>query len=262
MAEEAIQKQDELYSDEAYREMIDAGIFYGRKKAKTHPRMKPFVLGNRNGLEIINLTKTKEMLERAVAAVKAKALEGGQILFVATQPPAEGMRALAKELNASFVDKRWLGGTLTNHRIISGRIEYYKKLKSDIERGALERYTKRERLGMEKEMQKLEEIFCGLQNFERLPAMLVIVDANLHLTAVKEARHLRIPVVAFVNTDSDPDLVNYPVLGNNKAKTGINWFLGKVEAAIREGVAARPVKTAPESKPENNTVKTADGDRR
>lgn len=249
MAEETLAKQDELYSDENYREMIDAGIFYGRKKSKTHPRMKPMVLGNRNGLEIINLTKTKEMLDSALEIVKDKAKKGGAVLFVATQPAAEGVTEIAKEFNFPVVSKRWLGGTLTNHKIIQGRIEYYKKLKSDIAKGALERYTKRERVGMEKEMHRLEDIFSGLENFASLPALVVVMDSNLHLTAVREARHLRIPVVAFVNTDSDPDLVDHPVLGNNKARAGISWFLGKVAGAVREGISARP---KPEAKQEEN----------
>ena len=257
MAEEPILKQEELYNDEHYREMTEAGVFYGRKKSKTHPRMKRFILGNRNGLEIINLINTKEMLDAALIAIKQKVQDGGMLFFVGTQPPAEDVKPLAAEFNYPFVVRRWLGGTLTNCKIILGRIEYYKKLKSDLAKGALDRYTKKERVGMEKELAKMEEVMNGLETFTGLPGMLVVIDANLHMTAVREARHLRIPVVALANTDTDPDLINYPVLGNNKAKTSVNWFLNKVKGAVEEGIAARPVKPVAETKEINKETSNA-----
>ncbi len=241
MAEDLTQKQEELYADENYREMIDAGVFYGRKKSRTNPKMKPLVLGNRNGIEIINLPKTKEQLDKALLAIKAKMQTGGYILVVATQPAAtETAKLLAEEFGLPYVTQRWLGGTLTNAKIILGRLDYYRKLKEGFAKGEMEKYTKKERLGFEKELEKLTETMGGLEKYDGHPAMLLIIDSNLHLTAVKEANKMGVPVVAFANTDSDPDLLDYPIVGNNKAKSSVEWFLGKIKTAVREGIALRP----------------------
>jgi len=242
--ESLIQKQEEAL-DENLRELVEAGLFYGRKKSKTHPRMKQAILGNRNGIEIINLTKTRESLETTLEFIRTKAKEGSSLFFVGTQPPAEGIVALAKEFGYPYVSRRWLGGTLTNSKVILGRIEYYKKLKSDVQSGALEKYTKKERLGMEKELARLDELMGGLETYTGRPGALIIIDPNLHMTAVREARTIGAPIVALINTDCDPDLINYPVPGNNKSVTSVNWFLDKVKEAIKEGKAAAPKAEAP-----------------
>ena len=239
MAEDNIQKQEELLADENYREMIEAWVFYGRKKSKTHPRMKVNVLGNRNGIEIINLLKTRESLDNALAFLKSKLMDGKTVLFVATQPPASDVKELAAEFGYPAVISRWLGGTLTNNKVIMGRIEYYRKLKSDFEKGALDKYTKKERLGIEREIGRMSEIFSGLDTFQGLPDIILAIDSKLHQIAVRESKHVKVPVIAFVNTDANPDEVEYPVYGNNKAKISINWFLGKVREVLAETKAAR-----------------------
>lgn len=251
MAEEiSVQKQEELAADPEFKEMIDAGVFYGRKKSKTHPRMKQFVLGNRNGIEIINLLKTKELLGKALDFLRVKAADGAAMLFVATQPPAEGAVKTAAELGLPVVGARWLGGTLTNFKVIQSRIEYFRRLKSDWEKGAFEKYTKKERLGIERELNRLREFFSGLENMNVLPEILIMIDAGIHRTALKEARRLDIPVVAFTNTDSDPAEISWPVVGNTRAKASIDWFMGKVKNVLAEAKAARaaqaeaPVKDA------------------
>lgn len=245
MVEElTIQKQEELSANPEFKEMIDAGVFYGRKKSKTHPRMKQFILGNRSGIEIINLLKTKELLEKALNFLKEKAASGAPMLFVATQPPAEDAAKAAAELGIPTVGVRWLGGTLTNFKVIQSRIEYFRKLKSDWEKGALEKYTKKERLGIERELKRLQELFSGLESMTALPEVMVMIDANLHHTALKEAKHMNIPVVAFVNTDSDPLGIDYPVVGNARAKTSIDWFMSKVKDVLAEAKAARAAQAA------------------
>ncbi|MEK7212323.1 MAG: 30S ribosomal protein S2 [Patescibacteria group bacterium] len=241
MAEEIIlPKQEELYADPELREMIDAGVFFGRKKSRTHPRMRPYILGNRNGIELINLVKTREDMDKALALIKEKVLSGGTVLFVGTQPPAEEVKNVAVEFSFPVVVNRWLGGTLTNSKIILGRLDYYKKLKNDLESGAFkDKYTKKELLEIEREAKRLGELFGGLEGYSGRLDVMVVVDANLHHTAVREANKMNIPVVAFINTDTDPDDVKYGVVGNNKAKTSINWFLGKIRTAIKEAMAAR-----------------------
>lgn len=212
--------------------MIDAGVLYGRKKSKTHPKMKQFILGNRNGIEMINLLKTKELLENALQFLRDKAADGATMLFAATQPQAgEAVKTVAG-LGIPVASIRWLGGTLTNFKIIQSRIEYFRKLKSDWENGAFEKYTKKERLGIERELRRLEELFSGLENMTALPDVLIVIDANLHHTALREARRMNIPVVALANTDSDPSAIDYPVVGNTRAKTSIDWFVGKVKECL------------------------------
>ena len=230
---------EEAYPDPAYKEMADVGLFYGRKRSKTNPKMRPYILGNRNEIEIINLAKTKEVLETALAFLGEKVKAGGQVLLVGTQPAAQGVTDLAKELNLPLVSNRWIGGTLTNWKVISTRIEYFKKLKADMASGNLGKYTKKERLEFERDIRRYEETMGGLENMSSLPAIVIVIDTNVHMTTVRETRHLKIPVIGLMNTDSDPDMVEYPVVGNTKARQSINWFLSKVREAIMESTSAR-----------------------
>ncbi len=232
----------DLYPEERFKELIEAGVFYGRKKTKTQPRMKPFILTTRNDMEIIDLNKTLEGLEKAIVFLKENAENNKTVFLVGTQPQAvEEIVSRAKELNLPFVTVRWLGGLLTNFKVLSKRVEYYKKLKTELKSGVLEKYTKKERLGFERELRRLEELFGGLENYTALPDALLIIDPPMHLTAVREAKHLNIPIVAYANTDSDPELIDYPVVGNTKARKSINWFLREIAEALKEAkVAERP----------------------
>lgn len=233
------------YPEEASREMIDAGVFYGRKKSKTNPKMKPYVLTNRGGIEIINLAKTSEGLEKAMAFLREKVQKGALLLLVGMQPAAEeGIIRVAQKFQIPYVTNRWAGGTITNFKIVSKRIEYFKKLRSDFASGALEKYTKKERLILEKEMNRLKELFGGLEHLIKEPDILIAIDPNLHSTAVREANRLKIPVIALANVDSDPDLIDHLVSGNDNGRKSIQWFLEKVEAAIEEGIKLKAIATA------------------
>lgn len=220
----------------AIREMMDAGVFFGRTKAKTHPRTKQHIIANRNGIDIINLDKTQESLQAALDFVKEKVARNAHPILVGTQPPAnETLRNMGKEFGIPAVTLRWLGGTLTNYRVISQRVEYFKKLKADLAANAFSGYTKKEQLDLQKEAAKMEEIFSGLEVMTARPDLLIVVDPVFHKTATAEARRLGIPVVALSNTDADPDAVEYSVLGNTKARTSIIWFLEQIAGAIRAG---------------------------
>lgn len=221
--------------------MIDAGVFYGRKKSKTNPKMRQFILANRGGIEIMNLQKTSEMLERATEFIKEK-LRGGNclVLFVGTVPAAEAsVLRVAKKFNFPYATFRWVGGAITNYPIIAKRIEYLKKLRSDFASGAMEKYTKKERLELEREMKRLEELMGGLENLTRVPDLVIMVDPGTHSTALREARRKKIPVVALANVDANPDDIDYIVPGNDKAKKSVDWFFDKIEKAIDEGIAMR-----------------------
>ncbi|HEY4526147.1 MAG TPA: 30S ribosomal protein S2 [Candidatus Paceibacterota bacterium] len=249
--DQTVAKIEEIFADPAFKDMVEAGVYYGRKKSKTHPRMKQFTLGNRNGIEMINLIKTKELLDEALKVIEDRVKNGGNLLIVATQPQAEGVVALAGEFGFPVVNKRWLGGTLTNSRIILTRIDHFKKLRNDLAQGLLEKYTKKERLGFEKEVNKTKELLGGLESYDGRPALMLVIDPNMHMTAVREARHMRVPVVGFSNTDVDPDMVDYLVLGNNKARAGVNWFLDKIKEAVKSGIAQRAVVKPAEEKVES-----------
>lgn len=247
------------YPAEGSREMMDAGVFYGRKKSKTNPKMRPFVLANRGGIEIINLQKTEEMMDAAAAFVKERVRNNGLVLLVGTEPAAEtGVAALAKKFNLPHVTTRWVGGTITNFKIIAKRIEHLKALRADLASGALvSKYTKKERLEMEREMNRLEELMGGLENLTKEPDVVVIIDPVLHHTALAEANTKKIPVVALANVDADPDRINYVVPGNDKAKKSIEWFLERIGKAYEEGVKLRAMAAAPAA-PEAHAEKPAE----
>lgn len=217
-------------------EMMKAGLFIGRKSSKTHPRAKPFIFGVRNKSSIIDLEETLKLLEQAMQFVKEKIGEKGTILLVGTTPSAKkSVEETAKKIKMLYVTERWLGGTLTNFKTLSKRISYFKKLKSDKEAGRLDKYTKKERLEFDRQIAKLSIFFSGLETMETLPQVLFVVDVNSHLTAVREAKRLKIPIVGILNTDTDPALVDYPILANDRAKAGIDWILAKLEKAVEEG---------------------------
>lgn len=245
MAEEVLTKQEEAaFTDESLKEMVNAGVFFGRKKSRTNPRMKSYILSTRNEIEIIDLNRTKSGLEKATEFLREKVRAGGLVLFVGTQPAAMDIAAVGAEVGMPAVSTRWLGGTLTNFRVISKRIEYYIKLKTDWANNAFEKYTKKERVVIERELHRLDELFNGLAALRVLPTALVVVDPVIHDAAVQEARHLNIPIVAFINTDGDPDEVQHPIAGNTKAKMSINWFLGKIKDAVKEAKSAAPAEAA------------------
>src|SRR6266481_1031439 len=252
-AEEIVVTQS-AYPEAASEEMIEAGVFYGRRKSKTNPKMKGYVLANRGGLEIINLEKTLDGLTLAVSFLKEKVKAGGLVLFVGTQPAAQApIQKLAEEFTMPFVVNRWLGGTITNFKVLSLRVQHLKKTRADLASGALlDKYTKKERLDMEKEVKRLEVLMGGLENLPHEPNVLVVVDPNVHMTAVREANRMKIPVIALANVDSDPDMIEYPVVGNNKSVKSIDWFLGKIIEAMKEGIAerAKVLKLAEEAKAE------------
>ena len=255
--------QAPAYPAEASREMIDAGVFYGRKKSKTNPKMRSFILMNRGGIDIINLQKTSEMLELAVAFAKEKARQSGLILFVGTEPGAEeSVLRVAKKFGSPYVTTRWVGGTITNFSIIAKRIEHFKTLRADLASGALvEKYTKKERLELEREMNRLQELMGGLENLTREPDLLIMIDPILHHTALREARRKKIPVIALANVDANPDDLEYMVPGNDKAKKSIDWFFENIEKAIAEGIALRvaaPAAPVAEVKPVGSTASATD----
>ena len=227
-------------TDSIIDKMTQAGVLYGRKPSKTHPRMEPYIFGIRGNVTIIDLSKTKEALEKTSLWLKQKISEGALPIFVGTLPAAQTIvEEIAKKYNFSYVNKRWIGGTLTNFKVISKRIEYFKKLKEDRAKGEFDKYLKKEQRRFDKEIERLEEIFSGLENLSKLPDILIVVNINKHTTAVREARRLKIPIIALLNTDADPALVDWPIPVNDNARSSIHFVLGELDKAIEQGLAQK-----------------------
>ncbi len=239
MSEEAIalQAQESAITDEGLREMVEAGVFYGRNKSKTNPKMRSYILGARNEIEIIDLNRTQEDLAKALEFLKKRTASGGKVLFVGTQPAAaEEVQKVAGHFGFPQVSGRWIGGTITNFKVISKRIEHLKQLMRDWAANAFSQYTKKERLGFERELRNLTEVMGGLLELTAKPEAAIIIDPQVHAIAVREANRAGIPIVALLNTDADPDSVQYPVAGNTKSRSSIGWFLEKIRAAMQEGI--------------------------
>ncbi len=220
-------------------EMVKTGLFLGHKKSKTHPRMAPYVYGIRNGMAIFDVAVTLEALESALAFIQTQVAAGGSILMVGSSPAGKSaVEAMAKRVKMPYVTERWLGGTLTNFKTFAKRISYFKKLKEDRAGGKFERYTKKEKLDIDREIAKLTLKFSGIEDMATLPSAVFIIDAGHHLTAVQEARRVNVPIVALINTDTDPKLITYPIPGNDRSRAGVEWILAKLEETITNAVPA------------------------
>jgi small subunit ribosomal protein S2 len=217
------------------RELLEAGVHFGHQTRKWHPNMKRFIYGARNGIYIIDLHKTIEMFERAQQAIKQVVNEGGHVLFVGTKKQArDAIKEAALRCRQYYVNYRWLGGMLTNFRTIQGRIRRLKELERMIQEGELERIPKKEAARLRKEYEKLERNLSGIKDMPGLPGALFVVDLKEEHTAVAEANRLGIPIVAIVDTNCDPDEVDYPIPGNDDAIRAIRLIAGRIADAIIE----------------------------
>lgn len=223
-------------ADPEIEAMLEAGAHLGHAKSKRHPAMASFVWGVRGNVEIIDLTKTKEKLARALEFLRTAAAEGKLFLFVGTRPSAKDIvKRVASELGCPYVDQRWIGGTLTNFKVISKRVETLEGLEHDLATGGLEKYPKKERMDREKERIGLIENFDGLRRLRRLPDALIIADIVHDALALTEARRLGIPVVALTDTNTDPRSVTYAIPSNDDARPAITYMFGRIAGAIRQG---------------------------
>lgn len=216
--------------------MLAAGVHWGHRRSKRHPAMAPYVWGLRSNVEVIDLLKTKEKLALALEFLRGAAREKKVILFVGTRPSVCNLvRAAALELGHPYVDQRWIGGTLTNFKVVRKRVETLEALEQELAGSDLEKYTKRERAEKEKEHLRLSANFDGLRRLTRLPDALVIVDISHDVTALREAKRTGIPVVALTDTNTDPRLVAHPIPANDDARPAVAYMLSRMAEAVREG---------------------------
>jgi small subunit ribosomal protein S2 len=215
-------------------QMFSVGAHFGYAKARRHPTTAPYIFGVKNKIEIINLEKTEEALDLALEFVKKIASEGGQILFAASKPEArDAVRKAATALEMPFVAGRWIGGTFTNFPQIKKRIERFEMLTVQREKGELSKYTKKERLMIDREIAKLDRFFSGLLLMKGMPKALFVVDSNKEEIAVAEAEKSNIPIIALSSSDCDLSKVDYPIIANDSAMASISFFLDKVVEAYK-----------------------------
>jgi len=222
--------------DAEIEEMMEAGVHLGHAKTKNHPAMQPYIFGVRNTISIIDLTKTREKLAAALEFIKKTVARGGMVLLVGTRPAAKKIiREVAERTGMPYFNKRWIGGALTNFKMISKRVEYMEQLEKERAEGEFEKYTKKERAKKEKELMRLKENFDGIILMKQLPDVVFIVDINEDATAVREARRMKIPTVALCDTNSNADLIDYPIPSNDDALPAVRYMMGKIAQAIEEG---------------------------
>ncbi len=215
--------------------MFGAGAHYGFVKSRRHPTVKPFIYGTKNKIEIFDLEKTDAQLDRALEFVKAVATTGKQILFLGSKSESkEIIKRIAETINQPYVAGRWVGGTFTNFELIRKRAEKLIDLTGQKERGELGKYTKRERLMIDREIARLENLFGGIVSMSNLPAAIFVVDSKKEDIAVLEAREKKIPVISISGSDCDISKIQYPIVANDTAIKSIEFFTQKIADAYRE----------------------------
>ncbi|UFH68018.1 30S ribosomal protein S2 [Morganella morganii] len=218
------------------RDMLQAGVHFGHQTRYWNPKMKPFIFGARNKVHIINLEKTVPMFNDALAELNKIASRKGKILFVGTKRAAsEAVQEAAISCDQFFVNHRWLGGMLTNWKTVRQSIKRLKDLEAQSQDGTFDKLTKKEALMRTRELGKLENSLGGIKDMGGLPDALFVIDAEHEHIAIKEANNLGIPVFAIVDTNSDPDGVDFIVPGNDDAIRAIKLYLGAVATSVREG---------------------------
>ena len=220
--------------------LLETGVHFGHRTRRWNPKMKPYIFTERNGIHIIDLQQTLGMIEDAYNVIRDTVAEGGAVLFVGTKRQAQDTVAVeAARARQPYVNERWLGGTLTNWQTIRQRIEYLKRLEQRQTDGDFDLLKKRERLRVEREIEKLNLRLGGIRAMKGLPDLLFIVDINHEETAVREANILGIPVIALVDTNCDPDDIDYLIPSNDDAIRAIKLIVGKMADAAIEGMNLR-----------------------
>ena len=218
------------------KSLLEAGVHFGHQKRRWNPKMKQYIFAHRNGIHIIDLQKTLRMLDRAIEVMSELVAEGRQVLMVGTKKQAQDtIIHEAKRCGAFHITTRWLGGTLTNFKTIQSRIDYLVQLETQKAKGEFARLTKRESLKFEDSINRLNRHLSGIKEMTEMPGVLFVVDIGKEHIAVAEARKVGVPIVALVDSDCDPDLIDYPIPGNDDAIRSIRLITAKIADAVIEG---------------------------
>jgi small subunit ribosomal protein S2 len=221
------------------RQLLEAGVHFGHQKKRWNPKMEPFIYGARNGIHILDLTQTVPLLDAALQIVTQTVAKGGIILFVGTKRQAQKAISDAAEKSAQYyMNHRWLGGTLTNWKTVSNSISRLKKIDEQLE-GNTDGLTKKERLNIEREQGKLQASLGGIRDMGGTPDLVFVIDTNKEALAIKEAQKLGIPVVAILDTNSDPDGIDYPIPGNDDAARSVSLYCDLIARAALDGMESQ-----------------------
>src|SRR5438309_3974556 len=234
-----------LVSGIGLKELLDAGVHFGHQTKRWNPKMKPFIFDARNGIHIIDLSKTLSQLDAACNFLSSTLGKGGKLLFVGTKKQAQqAVKETAKECGQFYVTERWLGGTLTNFATIKksiGRLKQIEKMEAD---GTINQYVKQEQSMIRREAARLVKFFDGIRAMEKMPGAMFVVDIKREHNAVAEAIRLKVPVVAIVDTNCDPDLVNYAIAGNDDAIRSVRMILATIGQTVTHAQAEYEAKYA------------------
>jgi len=231
------------------RQLLEAGVHFGHQTKRWHPKMKRFIFGSRAGIYIIDLEQTEQHLNAACEFLEEVAAKGQQVLFIGTKKQAKPLlEAEAQRAQMPYVVNRWLGGTLTNFQTIKRNIDRMRELRQQRADGFFERISKKDAKRLGRQLERLEESFSGLAELDRLPGCLFVVDTKREEIAVREANRLNIPIVAICDTNTDPDIVTYPIPGNDDAIRSIKLIVSIIAESVIAGrrrfVAAQPAVAA------------------
>ena len=225
-----------------HKELLDAGVHFGHLKRKWNPKMLPYIFMEKKGIHIIDLNKTIEKIEEAAAAMKSMAKSGKKIMFVANKKQAKAIvRAAAERVNMPFVTERWLGGMLTNFSTIRKSVKKMESIEAMLKDQTLNSITKKERLVLEREKNKLQRVLGGITTLNRMPAAVFVVDTMFEHIAIKEAKKLNVRTFGIVDTNADPNQVDFAVPANDDATKSIEIVVNYLASAIQEGLEERKV---------------------
>lgn len=234
-----MEKQEEKMSGEMLQKLLDAGAHLGHKKSKGHPKMKPYIFTTRQGVQIINIEKTAVKIQEAGEFLRQIISGGGTVLFVATTIPAKFIvKKIAEEINMPYVSERWLGGTLTNFKVISKRLEYFISQEQKMAKGEFAKYSKKEQADIKKEIEDLKNKMGGIKSLKQLPNALFIVDMEEHKAAVKEAGFVGAPIVAICDTNNDPSLAQFSIPASDKSVKSLQLVMDALKNIIKEPAQA------------------------
>jgi len=235
------------------KQLLEAGVHLGHKTLRWNPKMKSYIFGEKNSIHIIDLTQTVDFIKNALVEVHKTIAKGGKLLVVSTKKQAsEQIKDLAKETGQYYVNYRWLGGMLTNWNTIQNSIKRLKKLDDQLSKENLG-FTKKEILKFGKEKEKLHRSLGGISEMKKIPDLIFIIDTNIESLAVAEAKKLGIPIIAILDTNSDPTGINYPIPGNDDARRSINLYCELLKNTIKD--AEKFIKGSEEKTEEKNSAK-------
>ena len=240
------------------KELLEAGVHFGHQTRRWNPKMKPFIFDARNGIHIIDLSKSAQQLDAACNYLSGLVRKGGQVLFVGTKKQAqETVKESAKTCGQLYCTERWLGGTLTNFQTVKKSIARMKAIEKMETDGTINDYVKQEQSMIRREHARQIKYFDGIRNMEKFPAAMFVVDVKREHNAVAEARRLKIPIVAITDTNADPDLVDYPIAGNDDAIRSVRLLLSAIVQSVGEAKADYDSKRARKNNPEQQAEEAA-----